>query len=301
MKQETVRNVKEDPSDIRQYFSEIKITLHCCRYWMLSEWECSDMAFPFWRLYHNSIPGASVYYQGVRTDLTADRIIVIPPNTAFSTSLACKPGERPADSIRGKRITSLPAVDTLADKHMVDHLFVHFNLGLSYDSLQPGVYAFPVDPFVFALLQKIKSNTITNPVHYNFLTGLPVHALIMVLLDQVGAGRWRLGKMDKRVLKAHDYIEHCIDQKLTNNMLAEKYHMAVNSFARLFKENAGVSIQQYIQKKRIEKSLMLLHHSDKSIEEIASACGFVDRQHFSKVFKQVMKMPPVFYRRRLTF
>ncbi|MBN2812689.1 MAG: helix-turn-helix transcriptional regulator [Bacteroidales bacterium] len=301
MKQELVRNVKEDPADIRQYFSEINIKLHCCRYWMLSEWECSDMAFPFWRLYHNSISGASVYYKGVQTDLTADRIIIIPPNTAFSTSLSCKPDERHKESIRGKRITNLSAVDTLPDKQMVDHLFVHFNLGLSYDSMQPGVYALPVNPFILSLLQKIKSNTVINPVNYNFFAGLPVHTLIMLLLDQIGYESWQLYKMDKRVLKAHDYIERCIDQKLTNNMFAERYHMAVNSYARLFKENAGVSIQQYIQKKRIEKSLMLLHHSDKSIEEIASACGFVDRQHFSKVFKQVMKMPPVFYRRRLTF
>ncbi len=301
MKNGIADNFKEDPSDIKQSFADINIQLHCCRYWMLSEWECTNMAFPFWRLYHNSISGASVYYKDICTNLITDKIIIIPPNTSFSTSLACRPEDSAKERIAGKRISSLAEIEELADKHMVDHLFIHFNLGLSYDSIHPGVYEFPVTGFTSSMLQEIKNNSINNSVNYNFHAGLPVQILILYLLKQIPDDKWKSRNMDKRVIKAYDFIENNINQKLSNKALAEKANMAVNSFARLFKENAGVTIQQYAQKKKIDKSLVLLHHSNKSIDEIANECGFIDRHHFSKVFKQVMKMPPVFYRQRLTF
>lgn len=300
MKHQLVDRFKEDPADIKQTFMDISIQLHCCRYWMLSEWEFTNMAFPFWRLYHNSISGASVYYKDIRTFLIPEKIIIIPPNTSFSTSLVCEPENADAERIVGKRIGSLPEVGELAAKRMVDHLFIHFNLGQSHDNILPGIYEFSISDLSSSLLNEIKTNCIRNGADYSFHAGLPVHMLILHLLNQIPEDKWKLYNTDKRVTKAHNFIEKNINQKLSNKSLAERSNMAVNSFARLFRENTGLSVQQYVQRKRIDKSLMLLHHSNKSIDEIASECGFIDRHHFSKVFKQVMKMPPVFYRRRLT-
>jgi transcriptional regulator GlxA family with amidase domain len=43
-----------------------------------------------------------------------------------------------------------------------------------------------------------------------------------------------------------------------------------------------------------------MHHTSDSVDSIAMNCGFVDRQHFSKVFKQVMNISPAVYKKRHT-
>jgi len=75
--------------------------------------------------------------------------------------------------------------------------------------------------------------------------------------------------------------------------------MSANSFARLFKNQTGLSPQKYLTKARIENSCSMLHHSPLSINEIAEICGFSDRYYFTKVFNSVMKVPPAQYRKQL--
>jgi AraC-like DNA-binding protein len=301
MREELSNSMKVDPSDIKQSFTEINIKLHCYRYWMLSEWECANMAFPFWRLYHNTIEGASLKYRGITTGLTQDKVLIIPPDTSFSTSLKGISGDAFKESIIGKRISNIEEIADLEKKGMVDHLFIHFNLGIPFDSIQPEIYEFRVDGYIAKLLDRIKENNICVSNAYDLIECATINCLILSLLSKIPKGRWESSYLDKRILKTINFIENNIKEKLTNNKLADMINMAANSFARLFKENTAISLQQYIQKRRIEKALMMLHHSIMSIEEIASECGFFDRHHFSKVFKQVMKMSPVFYKRHLTF
>jgi AraC-like DNA-binding protein len=75
--------------------------------------------------------------------------------------------------------------------------------------------------------------------------------------------------------------------------------MATNSFARLFKNIMQLTVQQYIQQKRIEKAIMLFHHSSLEIDEISGECGFYDRHHFSNVFKKQTGFAPAKYRKKI--
>jgi AraC-like DNA-binding protein len=301
MKHELSQNLKEDPSDIRQSFSDLNIRLHCCRYWSLSEWDCTNMAIPFWRLYHNSISGASIKYKNTRIELTADKIVIIPPETPFSTCLASGKNNPEIERIAGSKMNYLSEIDELKKKNMVDHLFIHFNLRQNHDSIQPGIYEFPVTDFTSNLLHEIKLNSINAQMNYDFHLCLPIHILIFYYLSKIDDEKWQIRIIDRRVVRTSQFIEDNISGKISNKSLSEVSNMATNSFARLFKENTGMSVQQFIRKKRIEKSLILLHHSNKSIEEIAEECGFIDRHHFSKVFRVVMKIPPVSYKRRHIF
>lgn len=49
MSENVLTKKKIDPSENKQSFLNIPITIHCCRYWMFQEWEFTNMAFPFWR------------------------------------------------------------------------------------------------------------------------------------------------------------------------------------------------------------------------------------------------------------
>lgn len=293
--------LKYDPSDIRQTFPDMNIRLHCCRYWMLMEWECINMAFPFWRIYYNTIGKASVIYKGESHYLTPDLIMLIPPNTSFSTSLRDRTDVDFKESIVGRKVLSFGEVEAIKDDYISDHLFIHFNLGIPYDLLQPGIYTFPVDNNMADYLNEIKEFNINSEGVFDFTTYSTINSLTFGLLKRIPRNKWDTPNLDNRVSNAVTYIEQHISERLSNEKFAARANMVKNSFARLFKENTGLSLQQYIKKKRIENALILLHHSTATIDEIANQCGFFDRHHFSKVFKELMGISPVSYKKHLTF
>ena len=288
---------KFDPSENRQHFENMVLKIHCCRYWQLSEWECNNMAFPFWRLYHNTIEGARISFGGNITYLTVDKLVIIPPNTSYSNALHTDSQNGIIrEGITGKKITNDDLTEEIKMHKMVDHLFVHFNLGIPHDFVKPGVYSLPVLPDFQNTLQTIKRACILNTI-----TRMPfvmeLHSLITKSVASLPANIWYNINIDKRMFRIIQYIEHNLNTRLNNKDMAHIANMAINSFARLFRQTMGESVQHYIIRRKIEKARLLLHHSDNSIDEIAFECGFCDRYHFSKTFKHIVSMTPVSYKK----
>lgn len=298
---EVSERLKYDPSNIRQYFSDIRIQLHCCHYWMIEEWEYINLASPFWRLYHNTIGDAYVTFNGVSTKLQADKILIIPPNTAFSSRL--KKSNTTITTERHKRrdINNFSEIINSSNNGLSDHFFVHFNLGLPYDLIEQNVYTFSVTDEEENLLKEIKEYCINDEDLFNFKVCTVINMLILKLLHAIPSYKWSSPVIDQRIANVLAYIERHIGESITNKRLAKLANMAENSFARLFREHIGISIHQYIKRKRIDKSIILLHHSNNSIEAIANLCGFSDRPHFSRVFKEIMKTSPASYKKQIFY
>ena len=100
--QNTPINSKHDPWQIKQDIVELKIEIHCSRYWILSEWECENLSLPFWRIYHSRIGGSFVEFNNTVVELTDDKMILIPPYTAFSSYI--KNRRNTVESIKGIKI-----------------------------------------------------------------------------------------------------------------------------------------------------------------------------------------------------
>jgi len=290
-----------DPSDHLQHFGNLQLKIHCCRYWQLSEWEGKDMAFPFWRLYHNSVEGAKIIYNNVVTELSADKIIIISPNTAYSNILKTdfKNGIQ-HEGVSGSKIMEEGKSAEIRAKKMVDHLYVHFNLGIPYDFVNPGIYIFKVNADLMDQINKLKNACINNTIT-ELTYVMQLHSLITQLMSRMESQLWSSIKIDKRVFKVMMHISKNLSHKLENEELAKMANMACNSFARLFKQQMNEPVQHYIIKQRVEKSQLLLVHSDKNIDSIAQECGFCDRYHFSKLFKQIASISPANYRKVNTY
>jgi AraC-like DNA-binding protein len=290
-------DAKVDPSGVKQHFSDIGIKLHCCRYWKLNEWEFNNLSFPFWRLYYNTVEGARVNFKNKVVELTANKVVLIPPYTSFSTSLK----QINAESLSGNRISSVEELGTLKEMGMVDHLFIHFNLGFQYDHLFPGIFEFEVDDQTLSLLNEIRYSIIEQYSVLPFSLMVKIYSLILMHVSKIPAESWKARTTDNRVLKVIDFIDVHLKESLSNEVLAEKAAMSANSFLRLFKATTGFTLQQYLQSKRIEMAILMMHHSqDAAIEQIAEKCGFSDRHHFSKVFKRIVKVAPAQYRKTQT-
>lgn len=288
---------KVDPSGIKQNFTNINLSVHCCRYWKLTEWDYTNLSFPFWRLYYNTVDGASIHYKHQNIDLNAQKVVLIPPYTSFSTSLKNNQTER----LSGNRIESVDELKILPQLGMVDHFFIHFNLGFQYDSIAPQFFVFDISKELNEELTTIRHSIIHTYEQINYQQSLQLYTLILKLVSKIDSSEW-IGKThDKRVVKVIEFIDVHYNENLTNEALANLAAMASNSFLRLFKKAMGVTLQRYLQKVRIEKALLEMHNSSMSIEQIALLCGFADRHHFSKVFKQVVGMPPGIFRQQKTY
>ena len=66
---------------------------------------------------------------------------------------------------------------------------------------------------------------------------------------------------------------------------------------RLFKEETGMSVIDYINNCRISKAEVLLIDENISIKDVAYSVGFTDQMYFSKVFKKLRGQTPTEFRR----
>jgi AraC-like DNA-binding protein len=290
--------LKYDPWEVQQEIIDLKIVLHCCRYWMLSEWECENMSFPFWRVYHSRTGGSYVRFDGREVELSPSKLILIPPYTSFSTRL--KGGlSTPNESIKGVKIDDEQEIDGYKKLGMSDQLFVHFNLDYLFDKIKCNIYEIELTNYWMQEIKLIEQDRLKNQNSIDFQSNIKITGLILYALQNLSATVWETNTIDNRILKVIKYIEANLSNELTNTYLSSIVNLATNSFARLFRDSLHCSVQQYIQKKRIDVGIIFLHYSDIEIDDIASKCGFYDRSHFSKIFKRITGIAPVSYRKKI--
>ena len=78
--------------------------------------------------------------------------------------------------------------------------------------------------------------------------------------------------------------------------MAERAHLSVNYFCKLFKEQTGETFVNYLNNTRIHAAVRLLSSTSMKTYEIAEAVGFSDYHHFTKTFKKVTGLTPSFVR-----
>ncbi|MGP3978074.1 GlxA family transcriptional regulator [Streptomyces sp. 8N114] len=88
-----------------------------------------------------------------------------------------------------------------------------------------------------------------------------------------------------------------LDRPLTLRELAERESMSVRTFTRRFREEVGVSPQQWLTQQRIERVRQLLEESDLSIEQIAAQAGFGSASTLRMHFQAALGVSPSAYRR----
>lgn len=94
-----------------------------------------------------------------------------------------------------------------------------------------------------------------------------------------------------------EYIENNLDSKLTLASLAHKCFYNPSYFSRVFKEKFGMTLSEYITRKRLDHAISLLKESELSIEEISIKCGFSDRSSLYHCFSRYVGASPNSYRK----
>lgn len=103
---------------------------------------------------------------------------------------------------------------------------------------------------------------------------------------------------DEEVLKAQEYVEKNIHERITIGDLAELTATGRRTFERRFKYATGNSVLEYIHRVKIEAAKRQLEVSKKNIGEVMYDVGYTDTHAFRELFKRIAGFTPLEYRCR---
>lgn len=106
-----------------------------------------------------------------------------------------------------------------------------------------------------------------------------------------------LNKYKNTVLESLRYIDENFDKNISLREIAHKVCYSSSHFSYLFKAVTGQTFIEYLSRKRIEKAIELLNHTDMNITDISYAVGFNTISNFNKTFKYFTGQTPRAYKK----
>ena len=93
------------------------------------------------------------------------------------------------------------------------------------------------------------------------------------------------------------YVKNNLSRKLSLSDIALNLHCSTVTLTEHFKAEFGMTITEYITKKRMQLSEKLLISTDEPLREVASTSGFADVEYFSRTFKKYHGVSPAAWRK----
>lgn len=96
----------------------------------------------------------------------------------------------------------------------------------------------------------------------------------------------------QKVKEVIDYIDEHISEKLSLSTICDIFHISTTTLNNLFKKEVNTTVNDYINRTKINKSIDLIKTEKYLVYEVAEMMGFNDYKYFSQVFKKYTDMSP---------
>lgn len=103
---------------------------------------------------------------------------------------------------------------------------------------------------------------------------------------------------DELVSRAQDLIARSLNEGLSVNLLANRLNVTSRTLLRRFQTTLGITVQDYIQRARMERARSALEDGQGTIESIVQGVGYTDRASFGRSFKRHFGVGPGAFRSR---
>ncbi|GGD48467.1 response regulator transcription factor [Paenibacillus nasutitermitis] len=123
------------------------------------------------------------------------------------------------------------------------------------------------------------------------------HSLYNGLLRERISGAYK--EYNPLVQSIIQFIENQYQESITLKMLGETFHASPNYISRVFKQEVGRGLFDYLNEIRIDKAKALLKDYRYKIYEVAEKVGFKSQVHFAIVFHKYVGKPPKEYRKEI--
>ena len=161
-------------------------------------------------------------------------------------------------------------------------------------------YVYPMDPLefnglrsqIFTLLEELH----TDHFGRDSQIGLHVRQLLLMLNRIVWQKDSQKGKKGSRpgYQRITDYIHENLGGDLSLDTLSRELFLSKYYIAHLFQENTGISVHQYITKKRLSACVEAMQ-SGQPINEVYSRLGFLNYSSFYRAFLKEYGCSPTAY------
>jgi AraC-like DNA-binding protein len=241
--------------------ADLQLKVLLCVTAELERWESPNLAAPYWRLYLMKGDGAAVRWDGRTVALSPDKAWLIAPDTAFGAELRAP----------------------------VTQGYVHFTLAPGLAAAR-GVHAVTLTP----AMRRAQADA--QAAKTSAVGGILWSKLVLLALEGLPADVLSERQVDARVARVQAHIGRDPGGPHTLETLAQVAGMHERALIRLFRKETGDTPMAWLRARRIALACELLHHGDRTIDDIAAAAGFCDRFHFTKTFARLREMPPGAFR-----
>ncbi|MEO5712213.1 MAG: helix-turn-helix domain-containing protein [Luteolibacter sp.] len=123
----------------------------------------------------------------------------------------------------------------------------------------------------------------------SFAEQLSEHADSLAIIEE--------GSEPAAIAKARKYIHENLDQPLPLGQVARQAGLSESHFCRLFKDSAGLTLTDYVNRCRIDWAKRELLRPEARISEIAFLVGYQSLSQFNRSFARITGQSPTLYRR----
>lgn len=238
---------------------------------LYSDWGFRNDNEPYARLYYiKSGDGYLIGKDGERTELIPGMLYLIPPHSGMSSGC----------------------------RERIEIIWIHFSF-----EVFSSVSIFNIVEFECGIRpegRKFTENAMGTLVRLykglDFKTVLHTSGLLFQILSWFAKERLILNSrsklIDDRFVPVLEYIDKNIRRKISISALARMAALERAYFSSLFSRTFGISLKQYILRRKIERARALLLNSEMKVYSIAREFGFIDAFHFSKTFKKITGRSP---------
>ena len=103
---------------------------------------------------------------------------------------------------------------------------------------------------------------------------------------------------DDQIREAQAYIEKNYQDKITVDQLASLLALSRRAFERRFKKATCNTVNEYIQRVKMEAAKMSLESSRENVNEVMYKVGYNDTKAFRTTFKRITGLSPLEYRNK---
>lgn len=159
------------------------------------------------------------------------------------------------------------------------------------------------DPLLAAAIGEIAAEAAQSGLGGPLYVEAAARQLVILLLRKYAALSFRLTAHVGTLTSAQrrtvlDFIDARLDDAIDLKAIAAEVNMGACTFTRYFRRTIGMAPYAYVMERRLERARRLLGETAMPIKEVASACGFSDQAHLTRLFARRFHTTPLAHRKQ---
>ncbi|HET6736256.1 AraC family transcriptional regulator [Mycobacterium sp.] len=146
-----------------------------------------------------------------------------------------------------------------------------------------------------ALLHGLESGAATGLFVDSVRTALAAH--LVGVYGRLAAPSNGPGLTKPELQRVRDLVEARLSEPLRLADLAAAVPMSPYHFSRAFKSTTGITVHEFVLRRRVEAARTLLERGGLLVAEVARRTGFTDASHLARHFRRRVGMSPARYAR----